>query len=226
MDPVRALAAVVFDFDGVILDSETPEYESHRRIFERCGAELTVEEWFADIGVWHDEQERRWHAALCERTRRAPDWPTYELEKRRAFEDMLSLEPMPGIRRLLRELAFAGVPIAVASTAPARWVLPAADRIGVRDHFQTIVTADDVKRRKPAPDIYLEATRRLAADPSRSVAIEDSSPGVISATAAGLKAVAIPHWLTERHDLSRADLRVDSAAQLTLQMLENLVKPD
>jgi HAD superfamily hydrolase (TIGR01509 family) len=220
---VRALAAVIFDFDGIVLDSETPEYESHRRIFERCGAELTIEEWHADIGTWHDEQERRWHAALCARAAGAPDWPAYEAEKRRAFEDMLSLEPMPGIRRLLRELRFAGIPTAVASTAPARWVLPAADRIGVRDHFATIVTADDVRRRKPAPDVYLEAARRLGVDPRRAVAIEDSAPGLTAASDAGLKTVAIPHWLTERHDLSGADLRVESAAQVTLQMLEGLV---
>jgi HAD superfamily hydrolase (TIGR01509 family) len=223
MEWMRALAAVVFDFDGVILDSETPEYESHRRIFARCGAELTVEEWFADIGVWHEDQERRWHAALCARARSAPDWPAYEAEKRRAFEDMLSLEPMPGIRRLLRELAFAGVPVAVASTAPARWVLPAADRIGLRGEFQAIVTADDVEKRKPAPDIYLEATRRLKVAPGRAVAIEDSAPGLVSATAAGLKTVAIPHWLTARHDLSRADLKVESAAHLTLQVLDGLI---
>lgn len=64
---------------------------------------------------------------------------------------------------------------------------------------------------KPAPDVYLEAARRLRVDPARSIAIEDSGPGIAAAKAAGMKVVAIPHWLTERHDLSAADLRVTHA---------------
>ena len=78
-------------------------------------------------------------------------------------------------------------------------------------------------RRKPAPDVYLEAARRLNAAPARSVAIEDSGPGIASATAAGMKTVAIPHWLTESHDLRCATLRVAHAGELTLDILQGLV---
>jgi HAD superfamily hydrolase (TIGR01509 family) len=217
------LASVIFDFDGVVLDSETPEFESHRRVFARCGAELTPEEWCDGIGLWSEGHERRWHARLRERAPHAPDWPAFESERRGHFLALIAQEPMPGIAALLDALDAAGVPAGVASTAPARWVLDAAERIGVRRRFQAIVTGDDVARRKPAPDVYVEALRRLGADAAASIAIEDSGPGIASAKSAGLTVVAVPHWLTERHDLSAADLRVASAAALTLGRLEALL---
>ena len=217
------LAAVVFDFDGVILDSETPEFESHRRIYERCGVPLTVEEWCDQIGIYVEGHEDRWFRQLCDRSRHAPSQNDYDTERRRLFEELLSAEPMRGIRELLQALRESRVPTAIASTAPSRWVLPAAERIGIASLVSAIVSGDDVIRGKPAPDVYLEAARRLGADPSRSVAIEDSGPGIASARAAGMKTVAIPHWLTERHELSGADLRVAHAGELTVARLATLL---
>jgi HAD superfamily hydrolase (TIGR01509 family) len=131
---------------------------------------------------------------------------------------------MRGINELIAALSDVGVPTAIASTSPASWVVPAAERIGLGGFFQAIVTGDEVKRRKPAPDVYLEAARRIGAEPSRTVAIEDSAPGIAAARAAGMKTVAIPHWLTEGHDLSAADLRVAHAGELTPDRLVRLVQ--
>jgi HAD superfamily hydrolase (TIGR01509 family) len=222
---VPALAAVVFDFDGVILDSETPEFESHRQIFERCGVPLTVDEWCDQIGIYTEGEEDRWFRRLCDRSPSALNHVEYHAERRRLFEELISPEPMRGIRELLESLRDAGVPMAIASTAPSRWVIPAAERIGLASMFTTIVSGDDVARRKPAPDVYLEAARRLGADPSSSVAIEDSGPGIAAARAAGMKTVAIPHWLTERHELSGADLRVVHAGELSVARLATLLGP-
>ena len=218
-------AAVIFDFDGVILDSETPEYESHRRIYERCGVSLTVEEWCDCIGIYAEEHDERWHARLRERATQAPTPEEYEAERRRNFVALVPREPRRGIRALLEALRDSDVPTAIASSAPARWVVPAAERIGMTPLFRTIVSGSDVTRGKPAPDVYLEAARRLGVDPARSVAIEDSAPGLASARAAGLKTVAIPHWLTERHELAGADLRVAHAGELTVARLATLLEP-
>jgi len=217
------IGAVIFDFDGVVLDFETPEYESHRRIYERCGAALTVDEWCDAIGIWTEGHGDRRFATLCERSPNAPSRDAYHAERKRIFEALVPREPMRGIRDLLLALSDAGIPTAIASTAPATWVTPSAERIGLRPLFRTVVTSDDVPRRKPAPDVYLEAARRLGADPARAVAIEDSGPGVTSARAAGMKTVAIPHWLTEGHDLSGADLRVAHAGELTVERLARLL---
>jgi HAD superfamily hydrolase (TIGR01509 family) len=219
----RLLDAVIFDFDGIVLDSETPEYESHRQIFERCGASLTSDEWCEQIGVWTQGHHERWHARLCELSKGAPDWPSFAAEQTRLFQALVPTTPMRGIRELLDRLIARGVKTAIASSAPARWVVPASAGIGVSDCFQAIVAGDHVAHRKPAPDVYLEAVRRLGADPARTIAIEDSAPGLASARAAGLKTVAIPHWLTARHDLSAADVRVAHADALTLDLLERLI---
>jgi HAD superfamily hydrolase (TIGR01509 family) len=221
---VSSLSGVVFDFDGVVLDSETPEFESHRRVYERCGVPLTLDEWCGQIGIYNEAHDRRWFEQLCRRSGDAPSaQDEYDAERKGVFAELLPAAPMPGIRELLEVLDRAGVPMAIASTAPARWVVPAAERIGVAPFFRTIVTSDDVERRKPAPDVYLEAARRLGADPQRSIAIEDSEPGIAAARAAGMKTIVIPHWLTERHDLGAADLRVAHAGELTLARLLSLV---
>jgi len=214
--------AVVFDFDGVVLDSETPEFESHRRIYEQCGVTLTPDEWCHKIGIYAEEHEDAWFVLLCERAARPPARHEYEREKRRWFSALVPAEPMAGIRALIESVRGAGIATAIASTAPSGWVVPAAGRIGVTHLFDAIVTADDVRRRKPAPDVYLEAARRLGADPRRCIAIEDSAPGIASARAAGMRTIAIPHWLTERHDLSAADLRVSRADEITIERLTAL----
>ncbi len=217
------LAAVVFDFDGVIIDSETAEYESHRRLYERAGAALTPVEWCDQIGVWTEGEEERWCQRLAVLTGVPLDFAAFKADQHRFFREIVAREPMRGIRDLLDVLAQAQVPLAIASTSPARWVVPAVGDLGLAAFFRTIVTADDVRRRKPAPDVYLEAARRLGADPARSVAIEDSGPGIASATAAGMKTIAIPHWLTESHDLAAATLQVAHAGELTVEVLEQLI---
>lgn len=214
---------MIFDFDGVVLDSETPEYESHRRIYERCGVALTVDEWCGAIGLWTEGHDEKRFETLCERSARAPARAAYHEERRRIFAELVPGEPMRGIRKLLLALNDAGVPTAIASTAPSRWVVPAADRIGVRPLFRAIVTGEEVARRKPAPDVYVEAARRLDVDPARSVAIEDSAPGVAAARAAGMRTVAIPHWLTASHDLAGADVTVAHAGELTPDRLRQIL---
>jgi HAD superfamily hydrolase (TIGR01509 family) len=218
------LAAVIFDFDGIILDTETAVFESYRQIYERCGITLTPEEWCDQIGIYAEGYADRWTTRLRALSDRAPDAATFEAEQRQRFRGLVSDAPMRGIRELISRLEAAGVPMAIASTSPANWVLPAAERLGIGGSFQAIVTGDEVERRKPAPDVYLEAARRIGAAPSRTVAIEDSAPGIAAARAAGMRTVAIPHWLTERHDLTAADLRVVHAGELTPDLLARLVQ--
>ena len=220
------LHAVVFDFDGIVLDSETPEYESHRRIYERCGASLTVQEWCDAVGMWNEKHDELRFAALRERSPRAPERDAYHTERHRIFDELIPAAPMRGIRELLVALAEQGVPAAIASTSPARWVRPSVERIGVASLFRAIVTGDEVPRRKPAPDVYLEAARRLGVDPAHAVAIEDSGPGVAAARAAGMRVVAIPHLLTFAHDLSAADLRVAHAGELDVERLRGVMAVD
>jgi HAD superfamily hydrolase (TIGR01509 family) len=217
------VAAVVFDFDGVILDSESAEFEANRRIYERCGVTLTVEEWCSCIGVWSEDEADHWCRRLQQRSAIGPAPGEYASERRRLFQELIAAEPMRGIVPLLDTLDAAGIPCAIASSSPARWVLPAAASLGIAARMRAIVTGDDVRYRKPAPDLYLEAARRLAAAPARSIAVEDSGPGAAAAAAAGLKTIAVPHRLTAGHDLSPAHITVPDAAAITLALLESLL---
>jgi HAD superfamily hydrolase (TIGR01509 family) len=221
----RRLAAVIFDFDGIVLDSETPEFESHRLIFERCGVSLAADEWCAHIGTTGEGGADRWFTQLCQLSDRAPDRATFAAEKHRIFLELVPDQPMRGIVALLDALRETGVPPAIASNSTARWVIPAVDRLGLRDRFAAIVTVDDVVKGKPAPDVYVEAARRLGVSPLRAVGIEDSASGIASARAAGLRSVAIPHPLTAGHDLSAADLQVAHAGELNVDVLEGLITP-
>jgi putative hydrolase of the HAD superfamily len=212
--------AVIFDFDGTILDSETAEFHSHRRLFEDWGTTLGEDEWCEGIGIL--KPETHWFDRLCERAADPPDFGRFQQLTRAYFREHLSTEPMPGVSALLGALIAAGIPRAIASGAPSDWVLRGLESVGLQGSFDAVVTSDQVARGKPAPDVYLEAARRMGVDAVRCVAIEDSGPGLASARAAGMRTVVIPHALTRLHDLSGADMRVKSAADLSLDTLRNL----
>jgi len=219
----KARFAVIFDFDGTILDSETAEFESHRRLFADSGATLTEDEWCEGVGVL--KPDTHWFERLCARAADPPSFDRFVEITRQYFLEHVRMEPMPGVSALLGALVTTGVPRAVASSAPSSWVMRGLAGLGLTDSFDAIVTIDQVARGKPEPDVYLEAARRMAVDPSRCVAIEDSGPGLAAARAAGMRTVVIPHSLTRLHDLTGADLQVGSAAELTLDMLRALTHP-
>jgi HAD superfamily hydrolase (TIGR01509 family) len=214
--------AVIFDFDGTILDSETAEYLSHRRLFADHGVDLSEQEWGTGIGIV--QPKTHWWEWLRERTESAPDYEGFREATRRYFREHVKMEPMPGITALLGALVAAEIPRGVASAASARWVLQALDELGLASSFGAIVTGDQVEHSKPAPDVYLEAARRLRMAPEKCIAIEDSGPGLAAARAAGMRTVAIPHRLNRHtHDFDGADLHLSSAACLTMEQLQGLI---
>jgi HAD superfamily hydrolase (TIGR01509 family) len=218
---LRGALAVIFDFDGTIIDSETAEFESHHRFFAEHGVELTEEEWCTGIGIV--QPATHWWEWLRRRAAAPPDYERFREVTRAYFKEHLRLEPMPGISALLDTLEAAGVPRGVASAASARWVVGALEGLGLSARFDAVVTGDAVARPKPAPDVYLEAARRLSTPPGSTVAIEDSGPGLAAARAAGMRTVAIPHRLNRTHDFRGADLHLASATDLTLEALRGLI---
>ena len=213
--------AVIFDFDGTILDSETPEFESHRRFFAEHGVLLTEYEWCTTVGI--AQPAEHWWRWLCARAAAPPTFDVFRQTTLRYFREHVRMEPMPGIAALVGALVAAGVPRAIASAASDRWVRGAIADLGLEPSFDAIVTADDVRRGKPAPDVYLEAARQLDIAPGQCVAVEDSGPGVAAACAAGMRVVAIPHAVNRTHDFSGAHFHASTAAELTLETIRRLV---
>jgi len=219
------LDAVVFDFDGLIIDSEWAIFETAVAAFAAHGHELTVEAWSTIIGLGEADDDLAWStltAALeIEGFDRTTFAATYDAQER-ANRDSLPL--LPGIEVLVDSLVAAGVPIGVASSSSLRWLDRHLGRLGLRPRFGAVIGSDLVGGiGKPAPDVYLRACADLGAAPARSVALEDSAHGVASAKAAGMTAVAVPSRITRFNDFHAADLVVDSVEDINVTILEELV---
>jgi len=197
-------SAVLFDFDGVLVDTEWAIYDAWHRTFLAHGHPLPLEVYTQCIGSDFATWSPKTH--LEELTGRAFDW--HDLDTRRQEEivrDLAQEGPMPGAVELLEALQSARLPRAVASSSSHHWVDGWLDRLGLVSWFDTVVCRGDAPRIKPAPDLYLEAARRLGVDPAACLVIEDSLNGVKAAKAAGATVWAVPNRCTACLDFSLAD---------------------
>jgi HAD superfamily hydrolase (TIGR01509 family) len=208
-----ASACVVFDFDGTILDTETTLYRAWAEVWDDHGHKLAVEDWQSGIGT--ENAFDPW-AELELRLGSTID-PSVRASQRLRRDELQAVIPVrPGIDRWLEVAGELGIPVGVASSSTADWVEGHLIRLGIRSHFSSVVGRSASVPAKPRPDSYLLACAELGADPSLSVAVEDSPHGVSAARAAGLFTIAVPHSLTASLDLSAADLVVDSLESVPL----------
>lgn len=217
------LRALLFDFDGLVLDTETAILEAWAVEYERHGVTFPAEHFVrANVGTirgqagYLDEYEE-----LERLTGRPVDRD--EIARRRAalHEELLARRPPnPGVEECLDAAAEAGLRLAVASSSPRHWVEGHLERLGLAERFEHVSTRTDVdERAKPDPAVYLHALSGVGVGPEEAVALEDSPAGVASARAAGVFTVAVPSEVTAPLDFGDADLVVDSLAELTLEDL-------
>lgn len=205
--------AVLFDFDGVLVDTEWAIYQAWKRTFGAHGQPLPLEIYTRCIGTDFATWSPKTH--LEELTGLAFDW--HDLDARRQEEIMAELAhegPMRGVVDLLEKLKARGIPCAVVSSSSHHWVDGWLEKLGLASYFQTTVCRGDAPRIKPAPDLYLEAARRLTLDPSKCLVIEDSLNGMISAKAANMAVWVVPNRVTECLDFSPADRQLRSLAEV------------
>jgi len=213
------LEALIFDFDGLILDTETPEVEVWQSIYREYGQELPVHEWSKTIGGYGlSNFDAAIH--LSELTQLDP----VALRARyRAESDVVihAKEIQPGVLDLILDAKRHKMRLAVASSSPHSWVDTHLTRLGLIQHFEHIICADDVApgRTKPNPDLFLLALTRLGARPDAAVVFEDSPNGVRAARVAGIFVVAVPNPLTSQLAFEGESLRVNSLADLTVNIL-------
>ena len=213
--------AYVFDFDGLILDTESGAYHSIVEEFAAVGLEFDLATWQRCIGAgwsvsWIDELEAR-----CPH----PIERDAVLARRQArkMELLLGCDVLPGVVERVEEARAHGLGLAVASSSPRDWVEGHLDRLGLLAHFDAVLTRDDVERTKPAPDLYLAAVDALGADPRRSVAFEDSHNGSLAAKAASMWCVVVPNDITADQDFSHADLLVKTLEEVDLPAIRRLL---
>ncbi len=212
------IEALVFDLDGTIVDTETPEFESIRAVWSDHGVDYTVAHFEHCIGTANGIGT--WLEDLVGLVGYDIDRAGADERRRGVHRDLTAaLQPRDGIVALLDEAATLGVGMAVASNSPEWWVRARLEALGLSHHFGALITIDRSSHPKPHPAPFLEACAAIGADPTRSVAFEDSSTGVASARAAGLYTIACPGPLTANHDLSAAHRVVASHAEIRLAEL-------
>jgi len=210
--------AVVFDLDGVLWDGEPLYHEAFNVVLRPYGHVLTMDEYPQIIG---SSVEASWAWVL---NRFEIDEPPDKFY--RGYDDaVLSLmenhiEPLPGVREVVADLNDRGLPVGLASASLRQWVDATLTGLGMAGQFAATVSASEVKQAKPAPDMYLEAARRLGIDPTLCVAVEDTRTGIRSAKTAGMYAVQVRAASTALPPIEEADSVIETYADFDLSLFE------
>ena len=213
--------AIVFDFDGLILDTEEPIYRSWLEVYEAHGEALPFERWVQTVGSTTAEFHPQHH--LEERLGRPLTQEVIERRIGRRTEMILAQQLLPGILQHVDAAKSLGLKLGVASSSTRDWVSGHLDRLGILGRFDCVRCRDDVARAKPAPDLYIAVLDCLGVSPAEALALEDSPNGVIAAKRTGMRCVAIPNSITAQLDLSAADIVLPSLSEVTLpELLQRL----
>ena len=216
------LHAVVFDMDGVLIDSEPFWRESEIEVFGRNGLYLAEADCILTTGMRIGEVTRYWYE------RRPWNGPEPEILAEEILRGVIRRvrergTAMPGLHQVIRLFQSHGLRLALASSSALSLIDAVIDRLELRSYFEAICSAENEPRGKPHPDVYLSAARRLALPPANCLAVEDSIAGVQAAKAAGMKCIAIPlPELRSDPRYQKADFILDSLVQLDEKVLKSL----
>lgn len=214
-------SGVIFDMDGVLVDSEPLWREAMMSVFLGVGVKLSEEDCAATTGLRMDEVIDRWYARFPWKGK------SKEVLHEEVIDEVIRLiqlkaQPMEGILALLESLQKSNIAIAVASSSPLRMIEAVLDRFEIRSYFKAMNSAEQEEFGKPHPAVYLSAIQKLGIDVKKLVAIEDSENGMRAAQAAGLFTVVIPDPEFAVEALQqKADMTVRSAADLSIAVLTN-----
>ena len=216
-----AIRALLFDFDGLILDTETPDVDVWEAIYAEHGFEYPKEHWSQNIGGWGvstfdaAEDLHRLSAGTLEVN------ALRRRQRQESDELILRLPVLDGVLDYLTAAKRNGLRLAIASSSERAWVEPHLVRLGLRDSFDRVVCGDDVApgRTKPHPDVFLKALSELQLKADEAVVLEDSPHGIKAARAAGILVVAIPNPVTRLLPMEGADLMLNSLADMPLELL-------
>ena len=213
--------AVIFDLDGVIIDSEPFHWNVNKKLFAALGFAVSPAEYSEFIGV---SNTRMW-TVLKRRYSLSPEVPQLvrgQVDGNLAFLKKHAMTPMPGLAGLLRSLSSRGLKTAIASSSPREYIDLAVKKIGMVNDFPIRVSGEDFLNGKPHPDIFLKTAELLGEPPARCLVIEDAMHGVAAAKAAGMACVGLAGGQSGNQDLSRADAIVAGLADIDDDFLDGL----
>lgn len=212
------MEALLFDFDGLILDTEVPVYEAWRENYLAHGHELPLEIYVRCVGSDFARFDPKMH--LESLVGEKIDWNEWDRKREEsALEKVHSLPPLPGVEPLLLEARASGIPCAVASSSPRSWVETHLERLGLLEFFTLTRCLDDVSRPKPSPELFLTAAGELGVSSEKALILEDSLNGLRAAQAAGSPCVIVPNRVTRMLEFPGATAVLSSLAGIDLKSL-------
>ncbi|HSN94155.1 MAG TPA: HAD family hydrolase [Anaerolineaceae bacterium] len=207
--------ALIFDFDGLIVDTESIGVKVFENAFSKVGLSFDLDGFVKLVGLATGGDYDPWTIYANHTGKYSPE----EVRQRYSMkvdEAVRKAKPLEGVVELINDAKSKGLLLAVGSSSPKSWVLPKLEHFGILDKFDTIVTCDDVAAGKPSPDIFLKVLERLQVEPQNALVLEDSTNGTIAANRAGIRVVVVPNAITSREDHHRADFILPSLKQLQL----------
>jgi HAD superfamily hydrolase (TIGR01509 family) len=219
------IKALIFDFDGLILDTETPEFNAWQEIYREFEQDLSLEMWGQIVG---GSAASNFHPYPYLESLLGRDLASLDLSARAAQQaraHIHTLSPLPGVLDMLNAAQRAGLRLAVASSSRHSWVDGHLARLGLLPFFEAVRCSEDVAYTKPQPDLYLAALDALKVSPDQAIAFEDSPNGVRAARSAGLFVVAIPNPVTAPLTFTGESLRLCAMTDLSLEELLAAAKP-
>ena len=218
------LKALIFDFDGLILDTEMPFYESWREVFGSFGQELHLAEWVSLVGRGAFIEAHTPCHLLEERLGTNLDHEAIRRTRRIHFSELMERsKPYPGVESLLRRAKESRTPVGLASSSSREWVVGYLDSLQLTSYFDVVRCGTEAGEVKPAPDLYVSVLKGLVVQADEAIALEDSSIGIAAAKAAGVFCVAVPNSVTLHTCLDAADHRVASLDEVSLESLARLL---
>lgn len=210
------MKAVLFDMDGVIIDSEPIHFEIDVKTMAYYGIDVLPQELEKYVGMTNPEM---WRLIKKEYSisQTVDEIISYQLKKKIHRLRNMDIEPIEGITELLFELRKKGIKTAVASSSPRIFIEEVLNKFNLMSCFECIVSGEELERGKPAPDIYIETARALGVTPEECIVIEDSRNGVLSAKEAGMECIGFKNVNSGNQDLSRADWIVNSIKAIKMR---------
>jgi len=215
--------ALIFDFDGIIMDTESPEVQVWQDIFTEQGVDFPLDIWLRDVvgATVANFNPAAYLASATGRTFNLAE--LHEQARLSRLEAQSRLAALPGVMDILTDGKRLGLKLAIASSSPHLWVDRYLRQLSLTETFNAVICREDVPSVKPAPDLFLAALAALDAGAAETVVFEDSPNGILAAKRAGLRVVAVPNTVTKQADFSHADLVLGSLADLGLEeLLEKL----
>ncbi len=211
------IRAVIFDMDGVIVDSEPLHIEAEKQILRKYGVEISTDELRTYTGTTAEFE----FTDLIRKYRLNTTVDRLFREKETILFRLLEeqTKPIKGVVRLIKSLKRHGLKLAIASSGHRKLVHYFLKRLRIANHFDSVICAEDITRSKPDPEIFFKAAKSLGLDPAECTVIEDSTLGVEAAKSAGIKCLAFRNPNSGNQDLSKADLVIDDFAKLDVRLI-------